>query len=248
MRKNGFKNRPLVKTAFPYQPPNVKRLPVPKGDGFMKWGFAILIGIWMFFLGIIAGRYMTPVDFDINPVEKELTLLKSAEAEKEREKIETGLASLNEKDLDFYDDLRGSSNNTQRYQEESSPPDTPEVKRPLSKKNLSDIDAAEVEVPLDDDGSEPLPQTSDSNDRDISLNFAIQVASFVLMEDAERMVSRLIDKGYTGAYQTSEEISNIGIRYRVKIGYFKTKSEARRILKSLKNNEKLKDAYIFKKK
>lgn len=78
--------------------------------------------------------------------------------------------------------------------------------------------------------------------------YAIQVASFALQSDSDRMVDELRRKGYGSVYQTSEEVGGIGIRYRVKVGDFRERNQAATHLKRLREEEGLMDAYIFQRK
>ena len=286
MKKNGLKNRALVKTPYSYQPPqkdlNMNRsmtrsLNFPDhirkqnngqdkdtGAGFGKWIFFFIFSIWMFCLGVILGRQTAPLNFDINSIETELARLKAVEVVKEKEEIKTGIATLNEKSLDFYEDLRkGSSQILVSIPGKSN---QPEIKRALStKKNTEAIDPKNIVEPVSeaktqararpkqaevqsnkDQASEKQKNKNQANNDKI--DFAVQVASFAVLKDAETLAASLKKNGYSGVYHTKEDIPGVGTRYRVKVGFFKSKNDAKAVLKDLKNNEKLKDAYIFERK
>ena len=216
-----------------------------------KWIFIFIFGVWMFFLGVIFGRQTTPVHFNINDIETELARLKAVELLKEKKEIQAGIASLNEKSLDFYEDLKkGKPWISTAIPEKQN---TPEIKRALStKKNTEAINPEHIVESLDEknplivNSAEPL--TSELAGDNNKMNTGIQAASFVLLKDAENLVAALKKKGYSGAYKAEEDVPGVGIRYRVKVGFFKNRDDAQAVLNKLKNKENLKDAYIFKRK
>ncbi len=99
---------------------------------------------WMFVLGIIVGRYATPVDFDPQRIEKELADFRAAEMQKEKERLKAEAKALYDMDLDFYEDLtarvaqplahlRSAGPTAEGPSETPSSP--PEMKRSLSTKS-----------------------------------------------------------------------------------------------------------------
>jgi cell division septation protein DedD len=67
-------------------------------------------------------------------------------------------------------------------------------------------------------------------------NLTIQVASFKDPNVADKMVAELKKKGYP-AYRSLGKIPGKGIWYRVRIGYFSSKSEAGSMLKLIKKDK-----------
>ncbi len=250
MKKNGIKPRPLT-TAFSYQQSQMKPFaPVLGKDGaaeLFRWGFTLFVAIWMFVLGIIVGRVTTPTDFDINAIEKELARLRDAEIEKDRNEISNGLATLNDTRLDFYDDLRSTSRSPGTVPQPSQPLEVPEIKKAVPRKNIpeSEKKAEKPRAEALDTASLPLPVPQPGN---VEMTVAIQVASFAAQTDADRVVSHLKEKGYTGIFVTHEEVPDVGSRYRIKIGYFKNRTDAGIVLERLKKREFFKDAYVFNRK
>jgi cell division septation protein DedD len=248
MRKNGLRSRPLTpKKKFFYQPIQTPLPdPVPM-KFFFRWGFAAVIGIWMFFLGVIVGRQIPPVTFDINPIENEVNRLRIAEMEKEEVLLKEGVAALDKTDLEFYDALRDS-----RPALKGTPPivaarapvpaPAPAALVPLEKETKPSRAAPEPKKPV----IEP-PHAAAVSPANAS-NFAIQVASFALMDEADRMVGSLRQRGYPGAYRSDEVVPGVGVRYRVKVGYFQDRTTAQGTLARLQTREQLPDAYIFQKK
>jgi len=244
MKRNGIRPRPLT-TAFSYQQSQMKPFaPVLGKDGaseLFRWSFTLFVAVWMFVLGIIVGRVTTPTDFDINAIEKELARLRDAEIEKDREEISTGLAKLNDTQLDFYDDLRTASPSQGIVPQPSPPLEVPEIKRAVPKKSIPEQEKkqmpAEASLPM------PIPQPGN-----VEMTVAIQVASFATQADADRGAAILKEKGYSGIFVTHEDVPGVGIRYRIKMGYFKNRSDAGMVLERLKKREFFKDAYIFNRK
>jgi len=59
--------------------------------------------------------------------------------------------------------------------------------------------------------------------------YTIQVYSFKSKDISERMVAELMKKGYP-AYQSTIDLGKNGLYYRVRIGHYKNRSEASRVL------------------
>ena len=247
-----MKNRPFTaKKTYPYQmgqPPD--RPPRSLLRSLAKWGFTLFFGAWMFVLGIIVGRMTTPAGLDADALTKELKRLKAAEMAKDREQVKQVTETLKEKDLPFFEVLPRSGAGRNRGLLSSRPSQPTEVKRALTRKPSSDVIRAEpvVETPAEIRSPAVPPDADPREDTGADSPFAIQVASLIESRDADRLVSELREKGYAGAYRADEEVPGIGLRYRVKIGYFSNRSQARAVLKRLKKKEGLKDAYIFKRK
>lgn len=68
--------------------------------------------------------------------------------------------------------------------------------------------------------------------------YTIQVASLKKREEAQRMVTKLRTKGYP-AYMVSAMVGGV-VHYRVRIGEFKSASEAKKMMERIKMVEKMK--------
>jgi cell division septation protein DedD len=77
---------------------------------------------------------------------------------------------------------------------------------------------------------------ADERHRRAGNKFTIQVASLKDPGIADNTVSRLIKKGYP-AYRSIGKIPGKGIWYRVRVGNFRSKSEAGLMLKRLKKEQ-----------
>lgn len=176
----------------------------------------------MFVLGIFVGRGTVPVQFDTTKLQKELADLREA-AVREREvrfKIDQDAADK-KVGLDFFEALKNAEGDT------GPAADIPEKKvEPLPEKiRLKKEQVAEA----------PKKDRVDTNDApEVRENFTIQVVSLRDSEDADRVVARLVEKGYS-AYRTVTEIPGRGTWHRVRIGNFKDKAEADSTLNRLKN-------------
>jgi len=254
MKKKGLKSRPLTrKTAREYSPPKERGL---KGPVF-RWSFMLFVAAWMFVLGIIVGRYATPVNFDPKRIEKELAELRAAEIQKEKERLKAEAKALYDLDLDFYEDLKNppralAASGPSEVTKDDAPAPPPEIKRPLSTKyKASARSESKVVSPASPGPSRvSLPAKSPVQTafepQGESGRFAIQVASFVLASDADRTVAMLKKHGYAGAYRTAENIPGLGVRYRVRVGQFSNPISARGVLTRLRDTDDFRDAFILK--
>lgn len=170
----------------------------------------VFVSAWMFVLGIFVGRGTAPVKFDIEKLQKELVALKEAviKEEKKRFKIDSDTGT-GRVDLDFYEALK----------------DTKPKKESRPEKKVVDV--------------RPSPQpvkTASTGQAGTAGGFTIQVASLKDSKVAGEMAKRLKAKGYP-AYTTIVKIPEKGIWFRVRIGKFKDRAEARDMLSRLKKNK-----------
>lgn len=254
MKHNALKTRPWTATqTYPYPeepPPPLER---SLGGKMLRGLLMMLFGTWMFALGFFVGRETVPIDFEINPLEKEFVALKAEEKAEDQKQLQEGVDSLRDTDLDFYEELRnGSSQGPDAIIPFVNPAKPVETKRPLAKKppasQRNEPPATASEKPESRPKPAPKPPPPAKATGGETGNFAIQVASFGNPMDAERLVDRLRENGYPSAYQTNEDVPGVGVRFRVKVGYFTGKPIAERVLKQLVKEENLVDAYIFQRK
>ena len=201
---------------------------------------------WMFILGIFVGRGTAPVQFDIEKLQKELVALKEAVIKKElgRFKIDPNAAD-SKTNLGFYEALKDTRGSTKEYnslhaeiseQKRKSPAKKTGSEKTGSEKTGSEKTGSEKTGSVKAPKKEKAPALDKKNEA--GKNFTIQVASLKKPEAADRVVKKLMKKGYR-AYITSVKIPGKGIWYRVRIGDFKTKAEAMSALDRLKK-ERLK--------
>jgi len=202
-------------------PKKKKPSPKPSRKGFTFWFFLLFFtSAWMFFLGVLVGRGTAPVHFDIEKLQKELAGLKQAAIEKEERRYKiSSEATYDANTFSFYETLKGKKSNVKLYPDKSKKRGTPDKKK--AAKTLQDS------------------QTSASSKKtDTGRILTIQVASLKDPKAADKLVTKLKKKGYA-AYKTTVDISGKGTWHRVRIGHFKNRADAKKILNKLrKENQK----------
>ena len=192
----------------------------PSRKGFTFWFFLLFFTSgWMFFLGVLVGRGTAPVHFDIEKLQKELAGLKQAAIEKEerRYKISPN-ATSDANTFGFYERLKGKKSNIKLY--------------PNKSKKRGTLDKKKTAKTLQD------RRTSVSSKKtDTGRILTIQVASLKDPKAADKLVTKLKKKGYT-AYKTTADISGKGTWHRVRIGYFKNRADAKKILNKLRKENR----------
>lgn len=217
--------------------------PEPREKGFSSklpssrlgfWFLVFFVSIWTFVLGILVGRGTAPVNFDIEKLQKELVSLKNAVMKEKKASPEIDPETLYpDSDLGFYEALKHNKNESR----------LPDIKNPSRANHLPEKPAIaeKKEVPAEKpaekaEKSPPAPkrETSKPIDKpDTVKNRTIQVASLKDPKTADQMVDRLIRKGYP-AYRTIVKIPGKGVWFRIRIGNFKSGSEAEAMLNRLK--------------
>jgi cell division protein FtsN len=193
----------------------------------------LFVSAWMFILGILVGRGTAPVKFDIEKLQNELAALKEDVVKKELErfKIDSN-ASDNKAEMNFYEELKITKD------EDSLNIDTSKQnKKPLHENIVSEskkIGPSEEALSVNAH-QESKPETENNTDKTIR-NLTIQVASFKDPNVADKMVAKLKEKGYP-AYRSMGKIPGKGLWYRVRIGYYGSKSEADGTIKKLKKDQ-----------
>ena len=222
-----------------------EKIPSPKKESFKKqtrkglilWiGLTLFVCAWMFVLGILVGREMVPVKFDIEKLQNELAALKEAVIKKELDqyKIDSNTDDSKTK-MGFYETLKKTGdearlkNDPIGRQQESEPEKTAS----LQKKKM----------PTQKTGPDPKVKTLDSKKATQNNNkFTIQIASLKDSGVADKLVDRLKKGGYP-AYRSIGKIPGKGIWYRVRVGNFSSRSEAGPTVNRLKK-EKLEGIII----
>jgi len=216
-----------------------EKTPSPKKESSKKqtrkgrilWiGLTLFVCAWMFVLGILVGREMIPVKFDIEKLQSELAALKEAVIKKELDqyKIDSNTDDSKTK-MGFYETLKktgdeaGLKNDTIKLQEKSEP------KKIASLQNKK--------LPTQEIDPDPKEKALDSKKATQNNNkFAIQIASLKDSGIADKLVSRLKKGGYP-AYRSIGKVPGKGIWYRVRVGYFNSRSEAGPTLDRLKKEK-----------
>ena len=178
---------------------------------FLGLGLAFLAMAWMFTLGILVGRGLSPVRFDVQKLKKELMALKQEALKRDqaRFKIETDNLSENP-DLDFYKILT----------------DKKEEARFKYAKGHERTAKSHV-IPI---------KTSMVNKTGRQGLLTIQVASLQSSKKARQVIDRLKSKGYE-AYESTVSVPGKGTYHRVRVGHFENSREAGRVAARLKQDK-----------
>jgi len=184
--------------------------------GTWKWICVIVfVSVWMFVLGIFVGRGTAPVKFDIENLQKELAALKQAVIKEGQEQLKIGQDPASAKmELGFYEALK-------------------KTRPSVRKKTVSPQKKAKVQ-PVQK--IEKLASSNKQTKAAAGAGLTIQVASLKDMKVAVELAEILKKKGYQ-AYTVSAKIPGKGTWHRIRIGYFKNRSDAADILDRLKKDK-----------
>jgi cell division septation protein DedD len=228
--------------------------------GLIPWiGLTLFACAWMFVLGIFVGRETVPVRFDIEKLQNELAALKERVIKKELNQYNIDSnTDVTKTKMKFYESLKKTGkeeslkNNVVKQQKKSLPEKA--VSAQKTKTPTKTIDSAQKEKksglkkPAQSNPAavaslaDTHTKRSDQGPEQADKNFTIQVASLRDSRDADKLVNKLKKGGYP-AYRSIGKIPGKGIWFRVRVGYFKSRTEADLTLKRLKN-EKLKAVIV----
>jgi cell division septation protein DedD len=210
--------------------------------GLIPWiGVTLFACAWMFVLGIFVGRETAPVRFDIEKLQNELTALKERVVKKELDQYNIDSnADVTKTKMKFYEALKKTGRDDRLNDNMIK-----QQKKSISEKSAS---LSKVKMPGHIDGlaqkekksgfkksPKATPPAVGKQDP-AGKNVTIQVASMKASSDADKLVSRLKKEGYP-AYRTIGKIPGKGIWFRVRVGYFKNRTEAGLMLKRLKKEK-----------
>jgi cell division septation protein DedD len=228
--------------------------------GLILWiGLTLFACAWMFVLGIFVGRETVPVRFDIEKLQNELAALKERVIKKELNQYNIDSnTDVTKTQMKFYETLKKtgkeeSLKNTGVKQQKKSLPektvsaqmvktpsktvDSARKEKKSGLKKLAQNNPAAVENPPANH-ARGNDQGTDQADK----NYTIQVASMRDSRDADKLVNKLKKEGYP-AYRSIGKVPGKGIWFRVRVGYFKNRTDAGLTLKQLKK-EKLKAVIV----
>ena len=204
------------------------------------WGSVVfLVCAWMFIIGVLVGRGTAPLKFDVDKLQKTLKeskqiLEKQAQS---RTKKEAGVGK-DKTDLDFYEALEENREDLKISKKESPPriekkvssssEKKPSVSTGESVKNESEKPkTAAIKPP-------PKKQTGlKTKTRPTAKIYTIQAASVKSAGQADKLVKKLKEKGFP-AYRAIGKVPGKGIWYRVRIGEYKSRADARRMQAKLR--------------
>jgi cell division septation protein DedD len=192
------------------------------------WLVAIFIACgWMFALGVLVGRDQAPIEFDVDALEKKIHQLRQKEsAAGSGGSGKKSSATRDKNELDFYEALPENREDV-RIPKKTPPEKTAGTVRPSGKTAGSVSTAA----------AKPPPEAKDRPRITVAEvpkgAYTIQAASVKSKPDADRLVNKLIRRGYP-AYLLTSRIEGKGTWHRVRIGAYPTSDAAKPVLTELR--------------
>ena len=212
------------------------------------WIIAILfLCAWMFVLGVLVGRNTAPVKFDIQQLlHKPDDANKEAQIKEQSQPSRDSVAVKDKTKLRFYEHLPEDQKDTsvpdikpQQTPQQTAEPrkqalsqskdSEPKDKSPQKKADAAKATSSTTTTKTTDQGKAAAAETKPSS----GVVYTIQAASVKKAKDADRLVAELKDKGYP-AYRTIGKVAQKGIWFRVRIGEYQSKTEARQTLNKLR--------------
>ena len=175
-----------------------------------------LISGWMFVLGVLVGRGTAPVNFDIEALQNELKQLKESMLKQERRAMESDSAKTGaQAAFEFYEALKKKEQTEQfNLPEKEEAPKRTNPSTLVSQKRISKSNGT---TKRKNDIPKPKPQAAGT--------VAVQVASTKDLKSAKALVGKLKKLGYAG-FSVKAVIPDKGTWYRVRVGPYRTKTEA----------------------
>jgi cell division septation protein DedD len=207
---------------------------------FVWFALTFFAMVWMFVLGILVGRGLSPVRFDVPKLKDELVTLKEKVLPTEEEVSEAEKTATSEiPDLEFYKALRekGTEPGSRAIivHRKVSDPNLQVAKTPAkpgavvtesaeqSAGSVLEGTAAQEESPELQIIPKKLAVTKKPKHRGA---LTIQVAAFKRTEKAQELIAGLRRKGYD-AYEVTANLPSKGTYHRVRVGHYASAEEAR---------------------
>jgi len=196
-------------------------LPAPKKkNALLQLSILFFTSAWMFILGILVGRGSAPVKIDIKSLQSRLAEV--TKKEQKKYKIDQDAAS-DKTSLGFYDDLQKTDKKDKKRVTSSL-----SSKKSLKKQYL---------VPEKNDNKmvDITPKKIVQKNK-VQKKYTIQAASLKDSKIADKLVAKLKKKGYP-AYKLKAVIPAKGTWFRIRIGSYKDKTDAGKIINRLKKDK-----------
>lgn len=219
-----------------------KGIHISRKGVFIWLGLIIFIAGWMFVLGILIGRSGAPLKLGEGKHQKEMASLKAKKVEhKQAEAIKKTPGQKTEK----------QTFNHHNHEALKSPPKKKTPRVPIAKAPQKAKPVPKPKKPKTEKKPEitSKPKTQPQSKPSKTLNtkhktetntqtpkgqFTIQIAAVKNANRAQGLVAELRKKGYQ-AYHTYAEVAGKGKIYRIRVGGYKNKSAANKILAKLKS-------------
>ncbi len=214
------------------------------------WLFLIFfLCAWMFILGILVGRGTAPVKFDIDGLQSKLEISRQDLKKRQKGRARGDSEIVKDKTkLDFYEALPEDREDTKIDEKKSTRVISKKVepvteKKPAktnegraTKKSTPKKETAEKAGPVKKEPAKRPPKqpiASKSEAKPSGKVYTVQVAALKAAKDADRLVAQLKKKGYP-AYRTISKVQGKGIWFRVRVGKYNSRADARITLQKLK--------------
>ena len=190
---------------------------------------------WMFVLGVLVGRGTAPVKFNLAALGKKMAgPQKAASVKQGKIAPQKDAATVKDKTkLDFYEALKEDKEDTKVSVRPKPKAAERKFEKPVEKA------AAPVKTAKQSKPPEKAPSkvkvAAVAKTSTASPTYTIQAASVRNAKDADRMIQKLKKRGYP-AYRAIGKVPGKGVWFRVRIGTYKSKSEARPTLDKLKKD------------
>jgi cell division septation protein DedD len=202
----------------------------------------------MFVIGVLVGRGTAPVKFDIDGLQSKLEA-SSRDLKKRQEGRTRGEADIvkDKTKLDFYEALPEDRKDTKIDEKKSTrviskkvaplpekkPAKTTETratKKSTPKKETAEKAGRAKKEPAKRPPKQPVVSKSEA--KPSGKVYTVQVAAVKAAKDADRLVAQLKKKGYP-AYRTISKVQGKGIWFRVRVGKYNSRADARITMQKL---------------
>jgi cell division septation protein DedD len=204
------------------------------------WVFVIFfLCAWMFVLGILVGRGTAPVKFDIAAIEKKIEASQKDDPGKPgKVPAHKDSATLKDKTkLEFYEALKENSEDTKVpvlqkpkiIKQKIEKPAKEAVSQKAGSQKSQPVKTSQKDAPTKEKVA-AVKQTSSTGPI-----YTIQAASVKNAKNADQLIQKLKKSGYP-AYRAIGKVPGKGIWFRVRIGEYRSKSEALGVIKKLQKD------------
>jgi cell division septation protein DedD len=194
---------------------------------------------WMFILGVLVGRGTAPVRFDITALEQKLADAAKADSAEQPEMPAQNdeLTVKDQTKLDFYEALKENKEDVkppplhQPKADEREPEKTVEKTAPQKPEATKpDVIPQKQEIKPGQEKAAGVAKLNSAGP-----TYTIQAASVRDAKDADRLVEKLKKAGYP-AYRAIGKVPGKGVWFRIRVGEYKGKAEAKVVMDKLKKD------------
>jgi cell division protein FtsN len=211
-------------------------------------GVVFVLCAWMFVVGLLVGRGTAPVKFKVDGLQTKLEISRQDFKNKQKGRSRGGSEIVTDKTkLDFYEALPEDRDDTKIDEKKSNrviskkvEPITAEKsskkagatakKKSSLKKTSAEKSGLVKKAPARPPSKQPIASKSEAQPS--AKVYTVQVAALKAAKDADRLVAQLKQKGYP-AYRTISKVQGKGIWFRVRVGKYKSRADARAVKQKL---------------